>query len=622
MRLIALVTACLLAATSHAGGGAENVLLVVNANSNGSKQVANHYTRARNVPASNVVALDYKGPKETISGKGFREQILMPVLEAIQDRKLGLQIDIVAYSTDFPWRVTLAGEYPKELKFPPQMRPNASLTGATYLYGFVLGKNPSITGLDTNWYFSQASEQPRGASVSKCSTIGDLPTRAFRSRYRWTAEGARSNSPKKGRRYLMATMLGVTTGRGNRVAEVIRSLDRAVEAEATPPSGTVYFMKNNDVRSKARHDCFEEAAGQIRRLGSRAVVKRGIRPQGAQDVAGLVMGAADLDLESANMKIQPGAICEHFTSAGGLLFRSGYQTPLTDLIRAGAVGASGTVEEPYAIQAKFPTPALQVHYRRGCSLAEAFYQSIAGPYQLLIVGDPLCQPWVDRPGLQVAGWPNGTDSDLGLRAGATSSIGFSQLGLTEGAEVSAKPSGEETDASADAPPGDEQRGPALLQITPQVTSPDGKVSGVWELFVDGRLRMRLPSGASIGLTREQLGPGWHDLRCVGIDSGPIEAQTRWLGELEVLSEGSGGSEVRLTPRSTKVAWGHKALLEVSAPGAEQVVIRHNSRQVGVLDGPKGTIKVPTSTLGRGPVRLQAVAQPSGARSPEVWIQVQ
>ena len=46
---------------------------------------------------------------------------------------------------------------------------------------------------------------------------------------------------------------------------------------------------------------------------------------------------------------------------------------------------------------------IQVHYARGCTLAEAFYQSVRGPYQLLIVGDPLCRPWADIPQVSVAG---------------------------------------------------------------------------------------------------------------------------------------------------------------------------------------------------------------------------
>ena len=81
------------------------------------------------------------------------------------------------------------------------------------------------------------------------------------------------------------------------------------------------------------------------------------------------------------------------------------QTPLSEFLRYGAAGASGTVTEPYAIAEKFPHPMLQVHYARGCTLAEAFYQSVCGPYQLLIVGDPLCRPWANIPKVTVAGLP-------------------------------------------------------------------------------------------------------------------------------------------------------------------------------------------------------------------------
>src|SRR4029079_2618459 len=61
------------------------------------------------------------------------------------------------------------------------------------------------------------------------------------------------------------------------------------------------------------------------------------------------------------------------------------------------------VVEPRALQAKFPLPSIQLRYARGCSLAEAFYQSIGGPYQILIVGDPLCQPWAAIPKVNIAG---------------------------------------------------------------------------------------------------------------------------------------------------------------------------------------------------------------------------
>ena len=46
---------------------------------------------------------------------------------------------------------------------------------------------------------------------------------------------------------------------------------------------------------------------------------------------------------------------------------------------------------------------IQVHYARGCTLAEAFYQSVFAPYQLIIVGDPLCRPWANIPQVKISG---------------------------------------------------------------------------------------------------------------------------------------------------------------------------------------------------------------------------
>ena len=49
------------ASAALAGGGPENVLLLVNANSDASKTIANHYIHWRQIPASNVLYLDWKG---------------------------------------------------------------------------------------------------------------------------------------------------------------------------------------------------------------------------------------------------------------------------------------------------------------------------------------------------------------------------------------------------------------------------------------------------------------------------------------------------------------------------------------------------------------------------------
>ena len=57
-----MVAVCLLsepAATAIAGGGPENVLLVVNRSSPASLTIANHYVRLRQIPAGNVLTLPW-----------------------------------------------------------------------------------------------------------------------------------------------------------------------------------------------------------------------------------------------------------------------------------------------------------------------------------------------------------------------------------------------------------------------------------------------------------------------------------------------------------------------------------------------------------------------------------
>ncbi len=63
------------------------------------------------------------------------------------------------------------------------------------------------------------------------------------------------------------------------------------------------------------------------------------------------------------------------------------------MLNEGAAGACGTVVEPYALSAKFPQAMMHVHYVKGANLAESMYASVKDPYQLLMVGDALCQPF-------------------------------------------------------------------------------------------------------------------------------------------------------------------------------------------------------------------------------------
>lgn len=384
----------------------ENVAVVVNADSWASAALANAYVKLRGIPTNNVITVRGLSSFEEIGIDEFRERILTPVLTALDKRGLRGKIDCVAYSADIPYWISFLGE--TGLGTPrPEIGGAGALTGLTYLYEAVLARSPrEYTALNANFYarrpYRVESRSPthpdeekanlRDRIVTKRQDLEVQPPRRFRARIAWNARGDSTDAPD-GRHYLLSTMLGVTSGRGTSLREAIDILSRAAAADGTRPGGTIYYMINSDIRTATRRWGFDAAIRLLKDAGVTAVIEKGNLPDGRQDIAGAMVGIATFDAAASGIRILPGAICEHLTSGGGVMKWGDGQTPLTEFLRRGAAGASGTVVEPYAIQAKFPDPFIQVHYARGASLAEAFYQSVTGPYQLLIVGDPLCRPW-------------------------------------------------------------------------------------------------------------------------------------------------------------------------------------------------------------------------------------
>ena len=159
------------------------------------------------------------------------------------------------------------------------------------------------------------------------------------------------------------------------------------------------------------------------------------------------------------------------------------QTPLTDFLKFGAAGSSGTVAEPYAISAKFPDAFIHLRYAAGCSLAESFYQSVTGPYQLLIVGDPLSQPWATPPQIAVNG-------------------------LTPSQEVS-----------------------GAVTVTPTSTDDVSR----FEFYVDGQLRLSCRPGESRQLDSTTLSNGPHEIRIVAISSHAVETRSRVIIPVQIVN---------------------------------------------------------------------------------------
>ena len=365
----------------------------------------------------------------------------------------------------------------------------------------------------------------------------ELPAQGFRSSYQWNQDGQRVQSG--GRQYILSTMLAHTSGRGNSVREAVEYLQRSAMADGTRPRGTVYLMltpdarrpAEYDIRSSVRQPAFAATVQALKELGIQAeIVSDQALPQNRHDVLGVVAGTTVFDWSASGSTMLPGAICENFTSFGGALHgedREPMQTRLSEFLRCGAAGSSGTVVEPYATWPKFPHPTLHAHYARGCTLAEAFYQSVHQPYQLLIVGDPLCRPWATIPIVTVDGLPQ-TDTVSGT-----------------------------------------------LMLKPAAQTPPDTRIAHFELFLDGQRVGQCPPDGQFQLDTQKLGDGHHELRIVAVETSLIESQGRLIRP--VMVNNRGGQLTWRTEPEGVVPWESQLNITAQSPGAKEIAIIQGRR---------------------------------------------
>jgi uncharacterized protein (TIGR03790 family) len=130
-------------------------------------------------------------------------------------------------------------------------------------------------------------------------------------------------------------------------------------------------------------------------LGSRLKIERisGNSIENRQDVMFYFTGRTHVE-KLETLKFLPGAIADHLTSAGGFLTGENKQMSSLEWLSAGATGSYGTVVEPCAFTAKFPSPGIVMRrYLDGETLIEAYWKSVAQPGQGIFIGEPLAAPY-------------------------------------------------------------------------------------------------------------------------------------------------------------------------------------------------------------------------------------
>ncbi len=383
------------------------------------------------------------------------------------------------------------------------------------------------------------------------------PTQAFNARAFWSPNGVANAQPDEGVSYMLSIVLAVTRGNGTTLEQAVEQLRVAAQADYSHPEGEFYFTKTADVRTTCREPGFTTAIDRLTKLSHQGIVVPSVMPKGKKNCLGVTMGSATFSWASSQSHLTPGAIAENLTSLGGVMETGAGQTKLTEFLLHGAAASSGAVTEPYSIQAKFPHPMIHAYYADGLTLAEAYYSSVTGPYQLLIVGDPLCQPF---------GHPHQ----------------FSIAGLKEGQTVDKK---------------------LKFQLESQVIEDKRFGIASLEMLIDGQLRSASMYANSFDLNLTNPVPGAHDLALIATDDS--QAQCKWEQRVTFVC-GDDDAQVRIVANDIAEN-GSSIKIHLSGPdNCERIELRHNSLAIAEISTKEGDLEITAEQVGYGPVRLIAV----------------
>ncbi len=358
-----VLAALLLAAVcAHAGGGPQNVVVLVNDTSADSEEVGRYYAEKRHIPARNVVHL--RCPTDpTVDLATFQATIERPLRKALRERGLVDHVDYLVLCQGMPLRVNAGGEA-----------------------GGILAICAEMHLLDTPLATEPQEQLPSHANPYK-----------GRDSFRHADEYS-------GWHLYLVTQLAAYT-----VADVKKMIDSSVASDGTAPQGDFWFQ-DADANASGRNVEYDPAIASLtaKKFHAEHVKSGAAVLVDKKDVMGYMSGGCYSQLTRegihknayrpgsiVDMLESFGAVPENFNAASG-----GSQFPVTFFLDAGVAGIHGAVAEPYAHT--FPSARLFERYTEGYNLAEAYYGTLPFVHWMnLVDGDPLCAPYAVRPEVKV-----------------------------------------------------------------------------------------------------------------------------------------------------------------------------------------------------------------------------
>jgi uncharacterized protein (TIGR03790 family) len=359
--LLSIVIFALIGPVVRAQTPAE-VLIVVNRQSNISRQIGKYYQEKRGVPAANLCVID-TAPNELVTRKVYDAEIETPIGEFLKKAQLQEKILYIVTTSGVPLRV--GGDNAGQLNTAASVDSELTL-----LYAHLHGTKTALPGALANPFFRQR----------------DIPFRhPLFPMYLVTRLAA----------YDLAGMKGL--------------VDRALLARNA--GKFVIDLRANE----------ETPGNQWLRTAALLLPKERVVLEQSEavtmnqkEIIGYASwGSNDPDRHQRFLHFQwlPGAIMTEFVSTNARTFKrppetwqigkwsdppstwyeGSVQTLTADYLQEGATGASGQVEEPYLIYCPRPEFVLPAYFQ-GRTLAESYYMGIPGlSWMNIVIGDPLAR---------------------------------------------------------------------------------------------------------------------------------------------------------------------------------------------------------------------------------------
>lgn len=325
------------ATKSHSVGvnmGPEELGVIVNDGDPVSRKIGKYYKKKRRIPQRNMIHVNFMPGNSTMSRADFQK------IKAAVDALTPRNVQVYALAWTMPYRVECM-----------------SITTA-----FTAGFNEEFCS-------------------KTCGLTRPLPY-------------FNSNTRKPYDDYHLRPTMALA---GKDFNEVKKLIDRGVMSDHSFPKGTGYLVSTSDSARNVRAATYPDIIEQYFNSSLDLRLVKADYIKNKTKVLFYFTGVTSVKALNT-IKFVPGAIADHLTSAGGYLNGNSGQMNSLRWLEAGATGSYGTVAEPCNHLTKFPHPGIVINrYLRGETLIEAYWKSVAMPGEGIFIGEPLADPFGDRP---------------------------------------------------------------------------------------------------------------------------------------------------------------------------------------------------------------------------------